>query len=65
MNRKDDFIPYIMKVDWERGLWIGMNLGVDIDYEFGNWVVRSDLMLAIRSFHPCVFIASAQGWPML
>jgi hypothetical protein len=44
---------------------IGTIVGVNIDYEPGNWVVRRELEPTIGKVFPCGFIASAQGWPLL
>jgi len=42
-------------------LWIEIIVGVNINCEPMNWVVRRELELTIRRVLPCGFIASAQG----
>lgn len=49
----------------ERGLWIRIVVGVNIDCDPENWAVKRELEPAIGRVLPCRFITSAQGWPLL
>jgi hypothetical protein len=41
-----------VQADGERGLWIGTIVGVNIDCEPGNWVVRRELEPTIGKVSP-------------
>jgi hypothetical protein len=66
LSREGDPIPWVVQVDGEEGCGLGIVVGVIIDYEPRNWVVRREIRANHRkSVHPCGFIASTRGWPLL